>query len=143
MKRNYKIATILSVAFIMVSTLFILNQKATNHNELTEKVSMVDSEYEIEKKFKVNGYTLDNPNIILNPYGNSPLTALVLFETEQELDVKVTITGKDKLTTYTHTFSKAKEHYLPIYGLYADSNNKIIIECGNNKKEIYKRFMEV
>ena len=43
MKRNYKIATILSVAFIMVSTLFILNQKATNHNELTEKVSMVDS----------------------------------------------------------------------------------------------------
>lgn len=137
MKRNYKIATILSVAFIMVSTLFILNQKAINHNELTEKVSMVDSEYEIEKKFKVNGYTLDNPNIILNPYGNSPLTALVLFETEKELDVKVTITGKDKLTTYTHTFSKAKEHYLPIYGLYADSNNKIIIECGNNKKEIY------
>ena len=137
MKRNYKIATILSVAFIMVSTLFILNQKATNHNELTEKVSMVDSEYEIEKKFKVNGYTLDNPNIILNPYGNSPLTALVLFETEQELDVKVTITGKDKLTTYTHTFSKTKEHYLPIYGLYADANNKIIIECGNNKKEIY------
>ena len=137
MKKNYKIATILSVAFIMVSTLFILNQKATNHNELTEKVSMVDSEYEIEKKFKVNGYTLDNPNIILNPYGNSPLTALVLFETEQELDVKVTITGKDKITTYTHTFSKAKEHYLPIYGLYADSNNKIIIECGNNKKEIY------
>ena len=137
MKRNYKIATILSVAFIMVSTLFILNQKATNHNELTEKVSMVDNEYEIEKKFKVNGYTLDNPNIILNPYENSPLTALVLFETEQELDVKVTITGKDKLTTYTHTFSKTKEHYLPIYGLYADSNNKIIIECGNNKKEIY------
>lgn len=137
MKRNYKIATVLSVAFIMVSTLFILNQKATNHNELTEKVSMVDSEYEIEKKFKVNGYTLDNPNIILNPYGNSPLTALILFETEQELDVKVTITGKDKLTTYTHTFSKTKEHYLPIYGLYADSNNKIIIECGNNKKEIY------
>lgn len=137
MKKNYKIATILSVAFIMVSTLFILNQKATNHNELTEKVSMVDSEYEIEKKFKVNGYTLDNPNIILNPYGNSPLTALVLFETEQKLDVKVTITGKDKLTTYTHTFSKTKEHYLPIYGLYADSNNKIIIECGNNKKEIY------
>jgi len=137
MKRNYKIATILSVAFIMVSTLFILNQKATNHNELTEKVNMVDSEYEIEKKFKVNGYTLDNPNIILNPYGNSPLTALILFETEQELDVKVTITGKDKLTTYTHTFSKTKEHYLPIYGLYADSNNKIIIECGNNKKEIY------
>ena len=137
MKRNYKIATILSVAFIMASTLFILNQKAINHNELIEKVSMVDSEYEIEKKFKVNGYTLDNPNIILNPYGNSPLTALVLFETEQELDVKVTITGKDKLTTYTHTFSKAKEHNLPIYGLYADSNNKIIIECGNNKKEIY------
>ena len=137
MKRNYKIATILSVAFIMVSTLFILNQKATNHNELTEKVSMVDNEYEIEKKFKVNGYTLDNPNIILNPYGNSPLTALVLFETEQEFDAKVTITGKDKLTTYTHTFSKTKEHYLPIYGLYADFNNKIIIECGNNKKEIY------
>ena len=82
------------------------------------------------------GYTIENPNIILNPYGISPLTALILFETEQELQVKITILGKDENSTYTNTFESDTRHYIPVYGLYPNTTNDIIIECGDIKKEL-------
>ena len=31
-------------------------------------VSMVNSQYEVEDKFEIDGYTVDNPNVILNVY---------------------------------------------------------------------------
>lgn len=82
------------------------------------------------------GYTIENPNIILNPYGISPLTALILFETEEEQSVTITILGKDENSTYTNTFDNNTRHYIPVYGLYPNTTNNIIIECGNVKKEL-------
>ncbi len=61
---------------------------------------------------------------------------MVLFETEQEEAVKVTIKGKDALTTYTHTFEATKKHFLPIYGLYADKENEVVISYGKVSKTI-------
>ena len=82
------------------------------------------------------GYTIENPNIILNPYGISPLTALILFETEEEQSVTITILGKDENSTYTNTFDNNTRHYIPVYGLYPNTTNNIILECGNIKKEL-------
>lgn len=82
------------------------------------------------------GYTIENPNIIINPYGISPLTALILFETEEEQSVKITILGKDENSTYTNTFKSDTRHYIPVYGLYPNTTNNIILECGNVKKEL-------
>lgn len=82
------------------------------------------------------GYTIENPNIILNPYGISPLTALILFETEEELKVKITILGKDENSTYTNTFESDTRHFIPVYGLYPNTTNNIILECGDIKKEL-------
>ena len=63
-----------------------------------------------------------------------------MFETKNEVTPKVTIKGKDKLSTFTNTFSKSKTHYLSIYGLYPDTNNTVIIEYTENdyivKKEL-------
>ena len=82
------------------------------------------------------GYTLDNPNIILDPYGISPLTALILFETEKSQPVTITVQGKDKESTYTNTFESTTRHYIPVYGLYANYINHITLKCGNKTKEI-------
>lgn len=81
-------------------------------------------------------YTLDNPNIVLNPYGNSPLTALIMFETPTEEEVTVTIKGKDQNSTYTNSFKKETKHYIPILGLYANYDNEILIKSGSNLKKI-------
>lgn len=89
-----------------------------------------------EKYLTPYGYTLDNPNIILNPYGNAPLSAIILFETDEELPVTITISGKDASSTIKNTFKSSKKHYLPIYGLYPNTTNNIEIKCGNEIKNI-------
>ena len=99
--------------------------------------SLVMEQAEIEKSFESTGYTIDNPNVILNPYEISPLTALVIFETEEEVKPTVIINGKDEKTTFTNTFESNTVHYLPIYGLYPDYNNEITIKYGDVSKTIY------
>lgn len=139
MKKNIKkiIVILLIVILILgIITLLFLNNKNTNKKEVEIVSSLIEQQKNKEKKFKMDGYTIDNPNVILNPYGNSPLTALILFETEKEVEIKITIEGKDEHSTFTHNFSKNKQHYLPIYGLYADKENKVIIEVEDIKKEI-------
>ena len=139
MKKNIKKIIVISLVVILILgiiTLLFLNNKNTNKKEVEVVLSLIEQQEKKEKEFKIKGYTIEKPNVILNPYGNSPLTALILFETEKEEEVKVIIEGKDKHSTFTHTFEKAKQHYLPIYGLYADKENKVVVEVGNTKKEV-------
>lgn len=137
-KNLRKILTIILAFIIAVSIigLLILNNISTAKSELKLTLSLRSEQQELEKEFTSEGYTLDNPNIIVDPYNNSPLTALVIFETKREEKVKITIKGEDDLTTYTHEFDKEKVHYIPVYGLYAGKENTVIIECGDKKKEL-------
>ena len=139
-KSKIIIISILIIIIILGILLFILNKQNTNNQELETTISLVTKQSNLEKEFSTTGYTIDNPNIILNPYEISPLTALVMFETETEVTPKVTIQGKDKLTTYTHTFTKTKTHYLSIYGLYPDKKNVIIIEYTEKNQKIKKEL---
>lgn len=128
-KRSKKIITII----ISIIVLMILGSIFYSYNNLKDKskidltASLVTKQNEIENTIKTNGYTIDNPKVLLDPYDASPLTALILFETEEEVSPKITIEGKDKLTTIETEFAKNTKHYLPIYGLYADYNNKVDI----------------
>ncbi len=139
--KNKKIGVWIAVAVILLIfiILIILSVKNNaNEEEVAISESLITSQYNKEQDFKVEGYTIDEPNVILNPYGNSPLTALILFETEIEVSPKVTIVGKDENTTFTQEFTSSKTHMLPIYGLYADYNNEIIIEYTIDGEEITK-----
>ena len=88
-----------------------------------------------EVYFNVYGYDIGNPNIIVDPYGNSPLTALVMFTSDDYSEVSVTIKGKYG-NDINYTFSNDKYHLIPIYGLYADYNNTVIIKCEGREKII-------
>lgn len=139
MNKNKKnIVGVVVVTLLIVVNVFLLyiDNKNVNTKKVKEVSSLIEQQEKLQNKFKIDGYTFENPNVILNPYGTSPLTALVLFKTEKMEEIKVTIEGKDENTTFTHSFSKAKEHYLPIYGLYAGTQNKVIIEIGEEKKEL-------
>ena len=122
---------------VLLLTIFVaLDSFSQNKEEVDNVVSMLDDQIEKEKNLKAQGYTLESPNVVLNPYGNSPLTALVMFTTDEETQVEVTIKGKDKNSTFTHTFESAKEHYLPIYGLYANKENEVILKVGEESKTL-------
>ena len=128
-KRNKKIITITIsiIVLIILGSIFYSYNNLTGKSKIDLTASLVTKQNAIEKTIKTNGYTIDNPKVLLDPYNASPLTALILFETEEEVSPKVTIEGKDKLTTIETEFAKNTKHYLPIYGLYADYNNKVDI----------------
>ena len=128
-KKNKKIITLIIsiIVLIILGSIFYSYNNLTGKSKINLTASLVTKQNEVEKTIKTNGYTIDNPKVLLDPYNASPLTALILFETEEEVSPKVTIEGKDKLTTIETEFAKNTKHYLPIYGLYADYNNKVDI----------------
>lgn len=89
-----------------------------------------------EVYFTPYGYSIDNPNLIVNPYGNSPLSAIVMFDTDGYSEVSITIKGKNDDGDINYTFSSNKHHLIPIYGLYADYDNIVIIRSESKEKVI-------
>lgn len=137
-KKNKKKIYIISgiIIGILILTYIIIDVLYLNYELLEVEKSMVTKQFEIEKEFTSKGYTIDEPNVILDPYKVSPLTALVIFETETEVTPRVTIKGKDNLTTFTHLFGTGKTHYLTIYGLYPDKENEVVIEFSGVSKTL-------
>ncbi|OOB79966.1 MAG: hypothetical protein BEN18_02235 [Epulopiscium sp. Nuni2H_MBin001] len=95
--------------------------------------SLIDSQWELEKQiltnYSLNSYSIDNPYVVLNPYGWTPLSALVMFDTAVPAKVSVTVLGKDEFSNISHTFDGFKTyHELPVLGLYADYVNQVEIE---------------
>lgn len=96
--------------------------------------SLAEQQAELEKRFSTAGYTFDDPEVIVDPYGNSPLTALVLFHSDESLPVSIVIQGKNEDTTYSHSFEAATDHMIPVYGLYPDTDNQVTVTCGGNTR---------
>lgn len=95
-----------------------------------QKVDYLEEQNQVNEDLKAEmaaGHTLEEPFVVLNPYGNSPLSAIVLFTTETETEVEVLVKGKDAKNDVGFTFDKATEHMLPIYGLYAGETTEVIL----------------
>ena len=106
MKKNFVLICLIAVILFGFTMYYLFNIK--------KEVLIVDDilikQYELEQQylndFNNNKYTIENPKVILNPYHISPLTAIVMFKTEEEESVKLTIIGKDEKTTISHSFKK-------------------------------------
>ena len=91
--------------------------------------SLVKRQAEDEKQmlaeWKSGDYTFEKPLIKLNPYLINPLAAVVLFTTEKETAVTLTVYGKEERGNIVHTFPRAKEHVIPVVGLYGGCENRV------------------
>lgn len=83
-------------------------------------IDQEDINLEIKEFVDSNKYTIENPKVIVNPYRISPLTALVIFNTDKEVIIDVNINDE-----YVFKTEKSSEHIIPIYGLYEDNTNLI------------------
>ncbi len=100
-----------------------------------------------------NGYSFEEPSVILDPYGTSPLTAVVVFSTEEEVGGTVTVKGKAQENDISGTFAPATEHIVPVYGLYngettqveltLDSGETSTVEVTTEKLDINVGTIEV
>ena len=92
----------------------------------------------------ITKYDMNNPYIMKNPYKINPLSALMFFYTEEELELDVYINDG-----YMSTVKASKEHVIPIYGLLNNTDNtvKFVFENGitktfSIKTELYNDYTE-
>ena len=134
-KKKIVIIVVVIILILVVGCLLVLNNLSTNSKEVKVVSSLIDEQSKLEDDFSTKLKDIDNADVIVNPYEISPLTALIIFKTEESVSPKVTIEGDDELSTYEYTFDEGTEHYLPIYGLYPDRDNTVVVEYGDVKKE--------
>ena len=105
----------------------VVNYSLSSILEEQEKIN-----HEIEKYARSSKYTIDNPKVILNPYKISPLTALIIFKTDDLCSISVNVNDE-----YIFEMEKSRKHIIPIYGMYEDKINMITLKIGDNRlKEI-------
>lgn len=116
--------------FILIITI-VGSNIVTGNTSIKKEKDILSVQSNKEVYFNGYGYSLDNPNIIINPYGNSPLTGIVMFETSDYSEVSISVNGD-----INYTFSRNKHHIIPIYGLYADYDNTIVLRSEGKEKVI-------
>lgn len=98
------------------------------NQQLLDEHQAIDDE--ILEAFEEESYTPESPLVIQDPYERAPLTARVLFETEEPMMVTVTVEGRDgdESTSLSHIFDEVETtHDLPILGLYPNYENTVYI----------------
>ncbi|MGN0244192.1 MAG: aryl-sulfate sulfotransferase [Lachnospiraceae bacterium] len=91
---------------------------------------------QIQQLLEQSDYGFDEPYIIVDPYQNSPLTAVALFKTEEEVGVRFTVVGDKKRDNVSGTVSASKEHRVPIVGLYPNRENKVKLELLDTNQQV-------
>ena len=127
---------ILLIIFAFTASIIIYEYVEAN-TEVNIEEDILVTQQTLENEFlSSTDYSINNPKVILNPYGNSPLTALVIFETSDLTTPTIIVKGKDKEDDLAHTFLPNKVHILPIYGLYPNYNNEVEIKVSGITKKI-------
>ncbi|WP_270994341.1 aryl-sulfate sulfotransferase [Listeria seeligeri] len=132
------------IAIIMASCIILLaagmgyyfyqdKQKTTKQDYYMLDTDLVDEQTAIEKQLKADSRdaTLDKPYVKLNPYGTSPLTALLLFNTAEKMKITVEVEGENADTTIESEVGSeyTTEHEVAVLGLYADKANTVKISA--------------
>ncbi|MBR3362363.1 MAG: aryl-sulfate sulfotransferase [Bacilli bacterium] len=132
MKTKYKYLLLIIVTIL--ASIFIYNYIEANKS-VKKMEDLFKIQREIDKQIlEDTNYTIENPKVILNPYKISPLTALVVFKTNDLAAVTVTVKGKDGDEDIVNTSIPSKEHLLSIYGLYPNFENTVIIKASSSEK---------
>ena len=73
-------------------------------------------------------FSLQKPCIIVNPYNNNPLVALVQFSTKKPAQISLQVLGKNGASPIKTSFNKLSTHHkIPVMGLYPNYHNTLIL----------------
>ena len=97
----------------------------TYHSHMIQQQEKAEATY--LQKFSDGNYTFSAPLVIVNPYLIAPLTALIMFRLSEPSAVHICVKGKTVAGDLNFNFTAAREHYIPVYGLYAGCNNEIVL----------------
>ncbi len=120
-KYNEKIIEKNQVYFENKVTSYATNDLLSNQKEVDKQIE----EYSNDKEF-----TFENPKVMTNPYLISPLSAMVIFGTNKDVSIELIVNGIS-----VTKFESSKKHIIPIYGLKAGFNNKVLLKDSDGKEK--------
>ncbi|MBC2856147.1 MAG: aryl-sulfate sulfotransferase N-terminal domain-containing protein [Cetobacterium sp.] len=112
-------------------------RKAALYGSLYLSDARLEREY--EKQYSKGTYSLKHPYVLLNPYGRTPLTAMVRFNISEHIKhpkIRVTVLGENYMPSYTYYVNYIKNSPVPIVGLYPNKNNRVILSLMNNGRTV-------
>jgi arylsulfate sulfotransferase len=115
---------------------------------MSDTIKQVKFQEEVEKnllaELKSGVYSFDKPLVVVDPYNQSPLTAVLLFVSAEPLNISVHVEGKDNLSDIDFTFEGYNtEHIIPIYGLYPNKVNKVTLTCKDNNGKTSRVVLKI
>lgn len=113
---------------------FLVEEESEQLISNDEQQSQFDVYNKYVDKLDKGNYTIDDPYVVVDPFKMSPQTALISFKTKKKVSVDVTIKGKHN-DDFTVSFEASKTHILPIYGLYGDYDNQVVIKTSDGKSK--------
>ena len=122
---------IIIITIIIVAILFVAiigSVIVSSNKEVSQKEDIMLVQKNLEKSYSCYGYTIDNPKIVINPYEIAPISALIMFNTSEDIKVRVYV---NDVFLYEESDEK-REHYLDIYNLKMD-NNKVKLVVDNKE----------
>ena len=129
MKHKRLLFCIILLILLLLFGLYVLRPVSPSvevvDDTLTYQIKIAE---QLTNEIENGNYTFDEPFTKVNPYGNSPLTALIAFSTPEQTAITLTINGKDASSTFSQTFPASTQHVIPVYGLYADTENEVTIK---------------
>lgn len=144
-KKNYIIIGVLIVVIVGVLLVkYFSDKKSTNlltgdtiiGQSLTSKDQAEIDAY-LKDELVKNKYTLDRAKVYVNPYNASPLSAMIIFYTDDSQEVSVTVKGKNS-DDFTVNYGKSNYHYIPVYGLYSDYDNTVVVTLGDKTTKEFR-----
>ena len=122
MRRKIIVIIVIVITIILGIIIFFVNKNKTLEityplDDLIERQAQTD---DLIRASLSENYTLNNPKVIVNPYEISPLTALVIFNTEDDISYDIYV--NDRLI---YTIPQTKEHLIPICMLNANYTNRV------------------
>ena len=122
---------IIGIIFVVILLIAVIGSILVSSNEEIKKVDDILSlQTKLDDTYSCYGYTIDNPKIVVDPYDNAPLSALIMFETKSASRVKVYV---NDVFLYEEE-DDTKEHYLDIYNLLIN-DNKVSLVLDDKKYE--------
>lgn len=144
-KKNYILIGVLIV--VIVGALLVKYFSGKTHENLLKGDTIIGQSLSSKEQAEVdaylkeelvkNKYTLDRAKVYINPYNTNPLSAMIMFYTDDSTEVSVTVKGKNS-DDFTINYGKSNYHYIPVYGLYGDYDNTVVVTLGDKTTKEFR-----
>ena len=125
--------------FILILAM-VLAAFCTAGAEALEPTDLLARQHQVDEALKAEmeaDYPFEEAAVILDPYGVSPLTAVIVFTTEEPTDVSVRVKGKTPENDIIGLCPEATRHLVPVYGLYSGAVTEVELTLGDGRSQMF------